>query len=230
MSKVIKATDEFVYKNNVQICGRIYSKQQIKNGTAFVVSVNHKYDKKREHIQVIFEGALGKYYNKSFDKGDFVVLNGVVQGKYDKRVNKNIVSVYGTRMTNQKSLGKKLPDFRKLTMRGKIDRTIVINDDIILVYLYTNVTKETPNPNKKSETDTFTKDFISVAPIALYRNIEGGHDAKALEKTFTKGTWLEIEGRINTKKSKLDDGKIYTQQHLVAHEVFIIGEIQIPNQ
>ncbi len=225
MSRIVKATDEYKYQNTATISGYIVAKHSVKNGHVFTISVANKNDTaKREYINVYFEGALGKYYDEKFREHTKVIVNGVAQGIILK--NRNSVRIFGLNMANRKYLKREFVDFRKVHIRGKISETVVINENVLLVYVSTNVHKTFKNPNRKPETAIFENDFISTTPIAIYRNFEGGHDASLVAQELTKGTWINVTGRINTVRKTRKDGSQITEQNLVAYEIFRIGEIQ----
>ena len=232
MSRLKKATDEFIYKNEARISGYVVSKRTVKNGCIFYVSTKKKKNQPensnshKEIVCVYFEGALAKYYYERFKAHDLVIVNGVVQNTFNQKSSRSSVRIYGLSMTNRKYLKVKLPDFRRFHVRGKITQTVVVNNDVVLVFLHTNVHKNYKNPNKSSEVKTFENDYVSDTPIAIYRNFDGGHDAKLVEKELTKGTWLDITGRINSQQKVTKDGKTVTEQNLVSYDIFRIGELQ----
>ncbi len=228
MAKLIKSNgNEFEFHNNVVIAGKIIYKAPIKNAHIFTISVRRPGRKLNfTRISVIFEGALGSSYDKMYELGDMVVITGVCQKVRNFDLARDGVKIYGLTMSPKIRGEHEVKDQRIMNVRGRISRTIVISNDILLIYLYTNVHKKFPNPNKESDKEFFEDDYISETPIAIYRNKEGEHDTSIIAKDLTKGTWLDVSGWINTKSRVLKNERKLTEQQLVAKDVFIIGEIQ----
>ncbi len=229
MSNIIKSNgNEFEFRNTVTISGKIVYKAALKNAHVFTISV------KRFHhnvpvftkIAVFYEGALGFTYDQMYEVGDMVVVSGVCQKARNYNVARDEVKIYGLTMSPRVRGNFEVTDRRTLNIRGRISRTVVISNEILLVYLYTNVHKKFKNPNTESDKEFFEDDFISETPVAIYRNKEGEHDVNIIVKELTKGTWLDVSGWINTKTRTLKSGKKVTEQQIVTNDVFIIGDVQ----
>lgn len=230
MSKVIKSSgNEFEFHNNVIISGKLIFKKQLKGKHVFTVSVkkgrgaNAKYTR----ISTYFEGALGSTYDKMFELGDMVVISGVCQKKRNYNIARDQVEIYGLTMSSRMASGKEMYDCKNMNIRGRITKTVVISNEIILVYLYTNVCKKVKNPNKESNKEFFEIEYISETPVAIHRNGEGEHDVHIIKNELTKGTWLDVTGWVNTRYTTLKDGREITEQQLVARDVFLIGDVQV---
>jgi len=230
MSNVIKSSgNEFEFHNSVIISGKLIFKKQLKNKHVFTVSVKKGRGQaaKYTRISVYFEGALGSTYDKMFELGDMVVISGVSQKKRNYDIARDQVEVYGLTMSSRIASGKEIFDRKNMNIRGRITKTVVISNEIILVYLYTNVHKKVKNPNKESDKEFFEIDYVSETPVAIHRNKEGEHDVQIIKNELTKGTWLDVTGWINTRYTTLKDGREITEQQLVARDVFVIGTVQI---
>jgi len=229
MSKIMKSTgNEFEFYNTVTIAGKIIYKAAIKGANVFTVSVKRFRNGAPDYtrISVFFEGALGSSYDKLFELGDMVVISGVCQKTRNYNIARDEVKIYGLTMAPKIRKGNEIPDQRVMNIRGRISRTVVISNDVLLVYLYTNVHKKFRNPNRESDKEFFEDDYISETPVAIYRNKDGEHDVSIIVKELTKGTWLDVSGWINTRYTTLKNGKRITEQQIVTRDVYVIGEIQ----
>lgn len=233
MANIIKSTgNDFEFYNTVRIAGKIIYKGTIKNAHVFTIAVkrikNKQPNSKSEYtrIAVIFEGALGSSYDKLYETGDRVVITGFCQKVRNFNIARDQVKFYGLTMAPKYATHHEIPDHAKVNIRGRISRTIVISNDLLLVYLYTNVHKKYRNPNKESDKEFFENDFVSETPVAIFRNRKDEHDANIVAKELTKGTWLDISGFIKTRERELMDNKKNTEQQIQATKIFMIGESQ----
>jgi len=229
MSELIKSTgNEFKFYNTATVAGKLVYKGTLKDANVFTISVKTYRGKEPmfTNIAVYFEGALGKTYDTLYEVGDMVAVSGLCQKFRNQTLARDEVKIYGLTMTPKTGENYFVKDQRIVNIRGRIAKTVVISNELLLVYLYTNVHKTYKNPNKESDKEFFEDDYISETPIAILRRGEGEHDAILVARELTKGTWLDVSGWINTKRKELKNGKHITEQQLVAKNVFIIGEIQ----
>lgn len=229
-------TNDYVYRNEVSVCGKIIFKRAVKNGNLFAISISRrlknpkvneetgKYEYMRlRTVDVFFEGATGKMYDKLYEVGDFVSITGVTQKTRNNYLARNMVKIIGLTMLPKVIRQHETRDKNYVTIRGKIDHINVLNDNYILCDVYTNVHKRFRNPNTENETVThFEDDFISVTPVGIIRN----QDAKEAAKELTKGTWIDISGYIDVKKIKLVDDSVITETRIIAQNVYIVGMTQ----
>ncbi len=228
---------EFEYRNDAKVCGRIVYKRPDVNGNLFVVSVSRKTRKKDEHgrrervfrlINVFFEGAVGKLYDKMYKVGDFVVITGVVQNVHNNLLARDIIKIIGLNMAPKVVGDYENPDMGRANIRGTITENWAISDDLLIVYVKTVIEKRFSNPNPAGFYKEFVNNFVSYTPLGLWRNYEGQHDAKELSTLLSKGTWIDVSCYIETRKANLKSGRILTEQRLYASDADIVGDLQPP--
>ncbi len=231
-------TNDFVFHNSFTVCGKIVFKRPIKNGNLFALSIARNTRKKDEKgrpikayrmVDVHFEGATGKFYDKQFETGDFVIIGGVTQKVRNFYLARDMVKLVGLTMA-PKIIGRyENHDSNRVNIRGRITKSAAVNDELVICNLFTNVHRKFRNPNPEGTIEFFEDDFISETPVAIWRTREGEHDAKAFVTQLTKGTWLDVSGFIDTKKMELRDGRTFTEQRLIARDIYVVGDIQVEN-
>lgn len=219
--------EDFVYKNIVNLCGKIVKVYPSgRDGTVFVLSCGHGRKQKknkdglilRNVIPVYFYDQDAKFYAKKYKVGDFVTVNGVAQTI--KGFSEDRTSIWGLSMGPKYFKGRKpIMDKNMVAIRGKIDRTTVLNPNYVIVNVYTYTEKSRPNPNKESSNTRLTAMYKSITPIGI--RCHG--NAREVARLYTKGTWIDCRGFVDDRAV---GDKGMKKMHIIATHVDVIGQIQ----
>ena len=240
MSDANFEVNDYEFRNDFTICGKIIYKRAIKNGNMFAISIGRRLKTPRLNettgkmetmqfrtVDVDFEGAVGKTYDKMYEVGDFVVVSGVVQKTRNNYLARNMVKLIGLSMSPKIVGNHENRDKNYVILRGRVDYSVALNNNYIICDLYTNIDKKFKNPNtENTDVPYFTDSFVSYTPIGINRP-EG--DAKEAVKELTKGTWLDVSGFIDVRKIQLSDDGIVTETRVICQDVSIIGQTQVNN-
>lgn len=223
--KRVAKKEDFVNINSVEITGKIVKAfPSGKNGYAFIISITPPAKKRpkqnsgglylRDLIPVYFYDKAAKIYSEKFHVGEFVTIRAIAQTI--RRREGDHTAIWGLDIHPAKEPYR---DRNRVYIRGKIDRIKVISNNYIIVNVETKCDVSYPNPNPESEISMLTETFKSVTPVGLRIK----DNASEIAKSYTKGTWVDISGFVDARKTKNSTRK---KMHIIATHVEIIGTIQ----
>lgn len=226
--KRVPTKEDFTYVNIVNLCGKILKVYPSGKGYLFLLSCGRFKEVKnkdglilRNIIGVYFYGKEGEYYKEHFSPGEFVAVNGVAQTKI--AFEESHTEIWGISMVSKYNKNRKpIHDMNYVNIRGKIDRSVVINDNYILLNVYTITDKSHRNLNKESEIKKLTTTYKSITPIGIHCR----GNAKELIKQYTKGTWVNCKGFVDDKAYMVNN-KRKKKMHIIAFDTEVIGQTQI---
>lgn len=235
---------EFTSHNNVSLCGRIMSivrakKDEVKITLGVARSakpvlgdegkVYHPLmrDKDnyviREYITVRFFDKLADEIEKKQEVGDYIIVNAVVQNVRNHYSGTSKVDIWGISVAPKRRGNRTVNDHNRVDLRGKIVKSTIVNENLVIINLLTKCDKETKTPNDNVISTTYK----SVTPVGFYYK-DGNARLKAND--FTKGTWLNIRGYIKTKEknNKSIDSKFskIRETYIYGSESTVIGITQ----
>lgn len=220
-------TTMYMARNAVSLSGKLIKIIRHKKSACFVLSCGHPGKQKRlknglikrDIITVRFFGKDAAYYLANFQIGDFVIVNAVAQlvRNHDEMTSRlEFWGIFMQKNTNRR----KLKDKNKVELRGKITTATAYNDNYLIVNILTYLEKSRPNTNRESAVKRLSENYKSITPVGL--KVDG--NAKELAgKTYTKGTWVDVEGFVYGQK--VGDQERHVER-IIAKKISIIGNIQ----
>ena len=202
-----------------------------KRSVRFVLSCGHagkiKFKKdgqiERDVVTVRFFEKDAQYYLANFNTGDFVIVNAVAQTIKDRVNRTDRLEFWGLFMRKNEDR-RKNKDTNQVQIRGKISSSVAYSDNYVIVNVLTYLEKSRPNSNKDSSVPKLTEKYKSITPIGIRVK---GNAAELARKTYTKGTWVDVEGFIYGQKVGNPPKRV---ERIIAKKVSVIGNIQIQKE
>lgn len=236
---------DFTSHNKVSLCGRIVRSFKAKrNEYRFEISIgrsaapviDEKTGKKRyplrrnEKGQVIGEKIIVRFFDKrgeeyfaKYKPGDFVVADAVVQTVRNHYDGSTKTDIWGLSFSPKVINGRLTNDHNRVDLRGKVVSSNVVNDNLVIVNILTKCTKKSIFSGENMDPTIIETTYKSITPVGIYYR-DGS--ARAADKEFTKGTWLNVHGYLTTVRQDNADGSFRRKILVRGTKIDVIGVVQ----
>ena len=209
--------NQYIPQNEAILQGKIIRINEKKNQVIFTLSCGNGRQKKnkdglilRDIVSVRFFDEESRYYKEHFHVGDFVSATAICQNIRDHYNQTTRLNFWGITMGTARDS----QDKNDIHIRGKITTAATVSDDYLIVNILTYLEKKRPNTRANTDIPVLSEMYKSITPVGV--RCDG--DAKEIVKSFTKGTWLDIEGFVYGRTTR-KAGKEKKVQRIIAKKI-----------